>query len=217
MARKPKTEQVDIDELLRATSDEPATEPDPEPVDDSPIDLVLPDEGLPRGLRVEMGESFYINEQGEQVMGERPADGLDPLRLQRSRIFEDQRDPEAEPTLPGLTLPTPPPAPVLPSLAKLPIVPNKRYATRVDVIEAYQFDNQLHKAPDWVDRNWLAYHDGPVIDVPQSPPMPPVHCKVGDWIVYQERMNEDGSPMMRELVVYPDQAFRLLFREVTNA
>lgn len=76
-----------------------------------------------------------------------------------------------------------------------------RYAARIEILQAYQFDARLHDAPEWIDRNWLAWADrdgnheaGPALDVLDGTRSVGTARK-GDWVVRQTTtMDDKNSP-----------------------
>jgi len=70
-----------------------------------------------------------------------------------------------------------------------------RYESRIRVLEAYQYPGNLKGAPDWIDRNWIAYapdydplrniEPGPALRVPTKGDTETVLCRPGDYVVKQ--------------------------------
>jgi hypothetical protein len=214
------TDQDVLDELLASTPSplpvsaaQTPSQAIPAPIDDDQLDLILPDVGSPPGLKVEIEETFHLDDAGNMVPGEKPS-AVAHLQVERAQIFDNQRkgDAEASPLPRYVTPPAPPPRYVPEPLKDAK--PIRRYASRVDVLEAWQFPGNFAGSPGWIDNNWLGYHDGVVVMVPQGAGLPDIHCRKGDWVVYQERQDNNGKALLRELVVYPDHAFNLLFREI---
>lgn len=83
---------------------------------------------------------------------------------------------------------------------------NTRYRSRITVGMAYQYDGKLHQAPDWVDRNWAAWDEGPAINVPDVGIV-----RSGQWIVTQSVLNNDETVNFTEIKVYDDDVFKSLF------
>jgi hypothetical protein len=83
---------------------------------------------------------------------------------------------------------------------------SKKYRSRVTIGMAYQYDGKLHQAPDWVDRNWAAWDEGPAINVPDVGIV-----RSGQWIVTQSVLNNDETVNFTEIKVYDDSVFQGLF------
>ena len=89
----------------------------------------------------------------------------------------------------------------------------KRWLQRIVVLDAYQFDGHVQTAPQWVDRNWLMFSDaaknevgvGTVLNVPGIG-----DCRVGDYIVLQDVLEEDGARVSK-VEIYKRQDFERLF------
>lgn len=93
------------------------------------------------------------------------------------------------------------------ALARAAAAPEaRRYRSRISVSAAYQYDGRLHQAPEWVDRNWAAYDHGPAIDVPDVGTV-----RMGQWIVLQNVLDDDGGIGLQDIKVYDDGVFRSLF------
>ena len=81
------------------------------------------------------------------------------------------------------------------------------------VLDAYQFTGRIHDAPEWVDRNWIGQNDKAkeetgtplVVDVPGIGV-----CRVGDYIVLQDVLQEDHSRQSR-VEIYKRDDFERLF------
>ena len=98
------------------------------------------------------------------------------------------------------------------ALARAAASPNAtKYRSRVTIGAAYQYDGRLHQAPDWVDRNWAAYDEGPAINVPDIGIV-----RAGQWIVTQEVLDDEGRVSFTELKVYDDGVFKSLFMVNTD-
>lgn len=109
----------------------------------------------------------------------------------------------------------------LPPQSALPPLKKVRYEGRVRVIEAWRFDGVIHNAPEYVDRNWLAYggydderkiQPGPMIQMPMDP-QGRTHkdCRIGDYIVRQEiKLNLDRPPE-EKIEVWPRDEFERVF------
>ena len=68
------------------------------------------------------------------------------------------------------------------------------YEARITIVDAWQYPGQLRAAPEWVDRNWVAYADwdpireiepGPCLRVPSTAGVHTI-CRVGDYVARQE-------------------------------
>jgi len=104
---------------------------------------------------------------------------------------------------------TPPPEepkPFKPSPYVKPSTP-VRYESRIEVLEAFRYPGSLLNAPDWVDRNWVAWADtdevtkqpaGPALRVPMENGGQ-VLCRVGDYIVKQNVRGDTGSRVKTEV------------------
>jgi len=82
-----------------------------------------------------------------------------------------------------------------------------RYESRIEVLEAFRYPGSLLNAPDWVDRNWVAWADtdevtkqpaGPALRVPMENGGQ-VLCRVGDYIVKQNVRGDTGSRVKTEV------------------
>lgn len=99
------------------------------------------------------------------------------------------------------------------ALARAAQLPDStKWRSRVTIGSAWQFDGQLHLAPDWVDRNWAAWEDGPALNVPDVGIV-----KKDQWIVVQQVLDDHGGLAYEEIKVYPDGTFRSLFMPETGA
>jgi len=145
---------------------------------------------------------------------------MDPVAAARASLLEDAARARA---VLGGSAPTPQPATPHPvqsvnprgnrapdirqALARAASLPNTtKYRSRVVIGAAWQFDGQLHLAPDWVDRNWAAWDDGPAVEIPNAGL---VHK--AEWLVVQNVLADDGSLAYEEIKIYPDATFRALF------
>jgi len=84
-----------------------------------------------------------------------------------------------------------------------------RYRSRVTIGAAWQYDGRLHSAPLWIDRNWLAYDEGPALSIPDVGLV-----RKDQWLVMQDVLNDDESVAFSELKIYDDGVFRSLFMPV---
>lgn len=80
------------------------------------------------------------------------------------------------------------------------------WVSRIQVTEVYKFDGQVHKAPDWIDRNWGAYDDGPTLYIPEIQQT----ARVGDFVVRQD-VSVDATSAVSRLAIYTEQMFNQLF------
>lgn len=76
--------------------------------------------------------------------------------------------------------------------ATLPVGTEVQYEPRVSIVTAYRFNGQVAKAPDYIDRNWISYNDGPTLTVMDGDVEIGL-CKVGDWICRQDVTIDDAS------------------------
>lgn len=141
---------------------------------------------------------------------------LDPVAEARRSLLEDAARasggaPAPAPTTPVAVTRRGSSAPdIRQALARAAARPNTtQYRSRVTVGSAWQYDGALHTAPDWVDRNWAAYEDGPAINVPDIGIV-----KKNQWIVVQQVLDDHGVVDFTELKVYDDAVFRSLFMPV---
>lgn len=150
---------------------------------------------------------------------------LDPVAAARQSLLEDAaraRGGNAPPPEPTTAVAAPRAGNRAPdirrALALAAALPNTtKWRSRVTIGAAWQYDGRLHLAPDWVDRNWAAWDDGPAIEVPDVGLV-----RKGQWIVVQQVENEDGTLAHEDLKVYDDTTFRSLFmadgeQETANA
>lgn len=141
---------------------------------------------------------------------------LDPVAAARASLLEDAARAtggSVQPTAPTTTVPVTRRGSRVPeirqALARAAQHPSAtRYRSRVTIGAAYQYDGKLHLAPDFIDRNWAAWEDGPAINVPEVGIV-----KQGQWIVIQEVLDDAGAVNFTELKVYDDHVFRSLFME----
>lgn len=112
----------------------------------------------------------------------------------------------------------PAPATVTPLVSAGAVV---AYEHRIRVLEAFHYPGVITGAPDWVDRNWLAYGDydekrklpaGPALNVP-TPRHPTgfALCRKGDYIVRQEIILAPGIPPAVQIEVWEKDDFERLF------
>lgn len=81
-----------------------------------------------------------------------------------------------------------------------------RYEGRIRILDAYQYLGNLSNAPEWVDRNWIAWGDydplraiepGPALRVP-LPSGQFAICRLGDYVTRQEvRLTPDQEGDVR--------------------
>lgn len=98
------------------------------------------------------------------------------------------------------------------ALGAAPTDADGTYTSRIAIGTAYRFDGQLRSAPEWVDRNWLSYDQGPALAIPDVGSL-----KQGQWLVVQNVMEDDGVVAWQELKIYDDHTFRNLFMPVRKA
>lgn len=106
--------------------------------------------------------------------------------------------------------------------APLALKPDASYVSRIRVMEAWQYMPRelATNAPEWVDRNWLAYEGpdplrqlpaGPVLKVPtNNDPNTRTVCRPGDVIARQEVML-DNSRSHIEIEVWSLEQFARMF------
>jgi hypothetical protein len=87
------------------------------------------------------------------------------------------------------------------------------YQSRIHVNEAWQYAGTLRDAPDFIDRNWVGFDDGPILRVPHyaRPDGEQVICRVMDYVVRQEVKLAEGMPTMERIEVWPREEFERLF------
>jgi hypothetical protein len=88
---------------------------------------------------------------------------------------------------------------------KAPATKTYQYTSRIQVTDVYRFDGQVHRAPDWVSRDWAAYDDGPTLYIPEIG----ATARVGDRVVKQD-VTVDGEVVSR-IAVYTEELFNQLF------
>jgi len=87
------------------------------------------------------------------------------------------------------------------------------YTSRIEVIEAFQYDGSLKSAPDFIDRNWVGWDGTPILRVPHParPEGPPAVCHPGDYVVRQSVTLAPNVPAEERLEVWPKADFERLF------
>ena len=99
---------------------------------------------------------------------------------------------------------------------------NVRYEGRIKIVDAWQYNGNLKAAPDYVDRNWVAWGDwdpvreiepGPALRVP-SADGGAVMCRPGDYVVTQEVRLVADSPGDLKVEVWSRDQFEKLFLPV---
>lgn len=97
-----------------------------------------------------------------------------------------------------------------------------RYEGRIRILDAFQYTGNLASAPEWVDRNWIAYGDhdplrsiepGPMLRVP-LPSGHFAHCRVGDYVAIQEVRLTANTPGDQRIEVWAKEDFRKNFLPV---
>lgn len=97
-----------------------------------------------------------------------------------------------------------------------------RYEGRIQVLDAFRYPGVLKDAPDWVDRNWIAFADhddvrnipaGPCLRVPLPSGVTAV-CRVGDYVVQQEVRVALDTPGDVRIEVWPAEQFQKNFMPV---
>lgn len=102
-----------------------------------------------------------------------------------------------------------------------------RYESRIKVLEAFRYTGSFKGAPEWVDRNWLAYgqwdplrgiEPGPALNVPCSSGVVAM-ARIGDYVVQQEfivpNAADDGvDRTVIQLEVWSSDAFERTFMPV---
>lgn len=107
-----------------------------------------------------------------------------------------------------------------------------RYESRIRVLDAWQYAGSVSTAPVYVNRNWIGYateHDtvrklepGPCLRVPLDPDDPSVVviCRVGDYVVHEEIVGDEGDTS-EKIEVWEREQFRRLFlpkpKQVTSS
>lgn len=99
-----------------------------------------------------------------------------------------------------------------------------KYESRIKVLEAFRYPGSFRDAPQWVDRNWLAYgqydplrgiEPGPALSVPTSSGVS-VMARIGDYVVQQEFIIE-GERSVIQLEVWAADAFERTFMPVRSS
>jgi hypothetical protein len=96
-----------------------------------------------------------------------------------------------------------------------------RYESRIRILDAWQYTGAVHTAPDYVDRNWIGWageydrlrklEPGPCIRVPVAgDESAVVLCRVGDYVVHEEILGDDGSIDVK-IEVWEQEQFNRLF------
>jgi hypothetical protein len=127
-----------------------------------------------------------------------------------------------------------PDAPAQPSAGSGPILEGEiiasskpggavRYESRIRILDAWQYRGAVATAPAYVDRNWIGYASdydalrqidpGPCLRVPlTSDPQERVVtiCRVGDYVVHEEIVGDDGR-LSEKIEVWEQGQFQKLF------
>jgi hypothetical protein len=193
---------------------EPPPEPAPEPFVRLPAEAFSDLVAAPTAsFSDEPPEGWGTGQGNVQVQDYASSQSLDPVAAARASLLEDAARATGgsavhAPTTPVPVTPRGSRAPdIRMALARAAALPNStRYRSRVTVGAAWQYDGQLHLAPDWVSREWAAYDNGPAIEVPEVGLV-----RKGQWIVSQDVLGDDGTVAFSEIKVYPDDVFRSLF------
>lgn len=93
----------------------------------------------------------------------------------------------------------------------------KKYVQRVEVMDVYQFNADVGHAPDWVDRNWIAYETntiqgrepGPTLVIPDVGTV-----RRGDFVVRQQMLMEGGAAKTVRVAIYTPEQFVNFFIQV---
>lgn len=99
----------------------------------------------------------------------------------------------------------PAPAPTTTPKVKKEAPKSYQFVSRIQVTDVYRFDGQVHKAPDWVSREWASYDEGPTLYIPEIG----ATARMGDRVVKQD-VNVEGEVVSR-LAVYSEDLFNQLF------
>ncbi len=99
----------------------------------------------------------------------------------------------------------------------------RRYESRIRILDAWQYRGSVATAPAYVDRNWIGYagerdpvrqiDPGPCLRVPLTPdPSERVVtiCRVGDYVVHEEIVGDDGR-LSEKIEVWEQGQFQKLF------
>lgn len=100
-----------------------------------------------------------------------------------------------------------------------------RYESRIRVLDAWQYTGSVTTAPAYVDRNWIGWGDhdpirriepGPCLRVPIAPDNPNVVlARIGDYVVHQEIIGDDGD-IDERVEVWERNQFEKLFLPKVN-
>lgn len=104
---------------------------------------------------------------------------------------------------------------------------SRRYESRITIIDAYQYPGNVAAAPQWVDRNWVAWADedmlrqipaGPALRVPTYYASSGEHviCRVGDYVARQEVRLLAGEPGEIKLEVWAKEQFERIFLPIPS-
>ena len=98
-----------------------------------------------------------------------------------------------------------------------------RYESRIRILDAWQYTGSVATAPAYVDRNWIGYADdrdvarnldpGPCLRVPLTPhpdERTVTICRVGDYVVHEEIVGDDGR-LNERVEVWEQNQFKRLF------
>lgn len=189
----------------------------------TPKVLMTDDDTIPEGFRA--GDMLYHPEDAgtqAQDLTSKTASGVFDEEAERRRaaasLKEDARVagkhyPPHEQPLEGskvfgtkVVVASPRGRPSPPSALINQIPTDVKFRSRIAVGAAYRYDGRLHSAPDWIDRNWAAYEEGPALNVPDVGIV-----KRGQWVVVQHVLGRDGKPEWTEIKVYDDDVFAHLF------
>lgn len=98
-----------------------------------------------------------------------------------------------------------------------------RYESRIRILDAWQYSGAVATAPAYVDRNWIGYageydrirqiEPGPCLRVPltSDPDERTVTiCRVGDYVVHEEIVGDDGA-LSERIEVWEKGQFQKLF------
>jgi len=180
------TEPVSVGEILELMTDEPSL-PGFE-MDDTPIPTPLA-RSYTEATNERAKTQGTVTQQG--LSDERPGDAQEPVH---GEILPPSR-PGSEP----------------------------RYESRIRILDAWQYTGSVATAPAYVDRNWIGYADdrdvarnldpGPCLRVPLTPDPDErtvTICRVGDYVVHEEIVGDDGR-LNERVEVWEKNQFRRLF------
>ena len=98
-----------------------------------------------------------------------------------------------------------------------------RFESRIRILDAWKYSGSVATAPAYVDRNWIGYaseydrlrqiEPGPCLRVPLTPdPNERVItvCRVGDYVVHEEIVGDDGG-LSERIEVWEHNQFERLF------